>query len=79
MLDKVGNLVKMISQNKARRNALYDPGQEQAWCLWVWKVSWRKSGVGKFFFIILLNVSHAWPRAILSIFLALEMDMVCET
>lgn len=38
----------------------------------------EQSGVGKIFFIILLNVSHAWPRAILSIFLALEMDTVCE-
>lgn len=40
----------------------------------------EQSGVGKFFFTTLLNVSHAWPRASLSILsLALEMDMVCET
>ena len=38
----------------------------------------EQSGVGKLFFITLLNVSHAWPRAIFSVCLALEMDTVCE-
>lgn len=39
----------------------------------------EQCGVGKLFFITLLNVSHAWPKAIFSIWLALETDTVCET
>ena len=39
----------------------------------------EQSGVGKLFFITLLNDSHAWTGLIFTICLALEKDTVCET
>lgn len=39
----------------------------------------EQSGIGKLFFIILLNISYGWPKAIISVGLALETNMVCET